>query len=155
VSAGDGLPWLSVTTSEKTKSKGSSYGINVGAVNVGFAAVALESVTGLPDICVHAKVIVSSASGSSDDEPSSVIIEPDGKALSGPAFAIGSKLKVKNTRIVTVAAEDALPWSSVTISEKTRGKGRSPLTIVGDVNVGFIAVALERMTAGPDVWVQA
>ena len=60
----------SLTVSWKVKVTG-VLEVSVGAVNVGDAAVALDSVTFGPAVCVHAKVNAS-PSGSDEPDPSSV-----------------------------------------------------------------------------------
>ena len=60
----------SLTIRAKVKVTG-VFEVSVGAVNVGDTAVALDSVTFGPAVCVHAKVNAS-PSGSDEPDPSSV-----------------------------------------------------------------------------------
>ena len=62
----------SLTVSWKVKVTG-VLEVSVGAVNVGEAAVALDSVTFVPAVCVHAKV---NASPSGSDEPCLLYTSP-------------------------------------------------------------------------------
>ena len=65
-----------------------------GAMKVGVSTLRLESVTGGPPVCVHVTLSVA-VSGSSLSEPSSTLRRRSGMWRSGPASAIGARLRRK------------------------------------------------------------
>ena len=96
----------------------------VGAVNVGFTAVLLESITVAPGF--NQEYTRGSFSGSEEPEPSSVTVSPGATSRSSPASAVG----VPDTVIVTVSVAGFVPSDTVSV------KVISPV-VVGAVNVGF------------------
>ena len=68
---------------------------------------------------------------------------------SAPALAVGAVLSPTVTVTVSVLAK---PPGSVTVTLKVRAVSAAT---AGAVKVGFAAVALDRVTAGPAVRVQA
>ena len=120
-----------------------------GAVNVGFCADVLESVTVGGDrvartlsTCVHAYVIVW-PSGSDEPEPSSVTVAFGATPVwFGPALAIGAPFA--STAMSTMSAAPAKPNWSVTTSLKCNVTG----PVAGAANVGFCAEPLDSVTVG-------
>src|SRR5438270_2234168 len=82
------VPVASLTTSEKVRIAAGWSNCTIGAVKNGFDAVALESVTSGPAVCVHWKeraIPVASALAL----PSSVIAAPEETVWAAPALATG------------------------------------------------------------------
>src|SRR5512140_1124166 len=148
--AGAELPFASLTTSEKTSVTGAALKGTVGAVKVGLAVAAPESVTGTPDDCDHANV-----RGSAEllALPSSVTSAPEATVWSGPALATGSGGSGFTVMVTVDGAE--LRFASVTTRAKTRTPAGCPAGMVGAVKLGFTVLAPSSVTRGPETWLQA
>ena len=118
-----------------------------GAVNVGFCAVLLDSVTGVPPVWVQVYVS-GSPFGSELPDPSSCTEDPVDTVCAGPAFATGGWFELPVTVMVTLDGL-LLTCPSLTTSRKVNVPA-----LDGAVNVGFCAVLLDSVTGVPPVWVQ-
>src|SRR5205823_11096201 len=119
----------------------------------GRAVSAPESVTGAPAVWLQAKV-TGPPLGSTLPLPSRVTVAPDATAWSAPAFATGAGFTGRAGLTVTFTVDGAeAPLALLTTSEKVSAAGCCPDRTAGAVKPGLIAVALERDTAGPRVWV--
>ncbi len=143
-------PPISVTVSLKISA--SPLWPTFGDVNVGLTALASESVTNGsgPAICSHLYDAIPS-SGSVDADASRVTSTPSETCWFGPAFATGGALDQETLTIVV--AVDVSEVASVTVSWKVRDAPSMPT--LGDVKVGFAALASESVTNGPSVCTQA
>jgi len=126
-----------VTISVKTKSSEVA-----GAVNVGLATVASDRVTSVPEVCSQ-EYVSERLLESDEPEPSSVTVVLRATFLSAPASAVGAA----DTVMVTVSECEFGP------SDTVRVKTMVP-ALEGAVNVGFATVALDKVTSGPEVFVQ-
>lgn len=90
VEAALAAPRLSVTTRENVSVVATAA---LGAVNVGWATVVLESVTALPAVCVQAYEAML-PSGSLLAEPFSMTVAPELMLCAAPALAVGGVLVV-------------------------------------------------------------
>src|SRR5690349_1984225 len=147
---GADVPLASLTTSEKTSAEGGEPKGTIGAVKVGFAVAAPESVTAVPDACDQAKV-----SGRAEvlALPSSVTSAPEATVWSGPALATGSGLSGFTVMVTVEGAE--LRFASVTTSAKTRAPAGGRAGMAGTAKLGFAVFAPRSVTAAPDTCVQA
>src|SRR3954452_20727300 len=112
-----------------------------GLVNVGLAVFAPVRVTAVPPVCFQAYVVASV------ERPASRLTATFWLTVwSAPAFATG---RVAADRTWTVTVLDCGAPEPVTVSTKV--SVASPFGTAGAVNVGWMAVLLLSVTAGPPV----
>ncbi len=117
-----------------TDTRNTSVPLVAGAVNVGLAAVGDDSVTAVPETCVH-EYDSASPSASVLALASSVTPAPACTPWSGPAFAVGA---VFVALIVTVSTSVKVPSLTSTLNESTLapdGTGNVGVAVVDPVNV--------------------